>query len=418
MPNFTHLLVRLKTNQFSHKLLYYCSLLIFFWALFDGIISFVTPLVITEKGLSKTTMGLIYSSSSIFGAIFDFLLSKFLKNTHWRRLFMITFAICFGYPFLLSQANSIYLFVFCMGIWGLYYDIQNFAMFDFLSRKSKPEEHSSSFGVISVFRSLGYLLAPILAGLLIGQLVGANPFWFAFGFLLISFVFYLLLFKSSKKEKSDPSELKSYKPINFLVEFHLWKKIGVILFPVLIFTMFLYIFDAFFWTIGPLYSQDFKQFSGFGGLFMTMYTLPTLLIGWVVGPITSKFGKKRTAFISFMISSVFLLTLFLWKNPFIILTVILISSIIGSIAWPAIKGAYVDYIAESFKYEREIEGLCDFFTNIGYIIGPVMAGFLSDKIGNSGAFSILGVGGIIISFILFFITPKSIQVRVKKEEIS
>jgi len=386
--------------------------MIFFWAVFDGIISFVTPLTITERGLSKTTMGLIYSSSSVFGAVFDFILSKFLKNTHYRRLFVLMFALCAAYPWLLWKANNVFLFVFCMAIWGLYYDVQNFGIFDFLSRKTKPEEHSSGFGIIGVFRSLGYLIAPILAGLLIGKVVGGKPFLFAFFFLVISFLFYLLLAKPAKTEKDEFEEQKAYKSVNLLAEFHLWEKIGKTLLPVLIFVMVLYIVDAFFWTIGPLYAENFPGFSGFSGLFMAMYTLPALLVGWFVGPISQRFGKKRTAFFSFLTCSVLLSTLFIWKSPFVILTIVFISSIIGSLAWPAIKGAFVDYITESYQYEKEIEGLCDFFTNLGYVFGPTLAGFLADKSGIGGAFSILGVIGIITTVFLIFHTPKKIKVTV------
>ncbi len=413
MPSLSDFYARVKTYQAGHKILYYGSLMIFFWAMFDGIVSFVTPLVITERGLSKTAMGLIYASSSVAGAIFDFLLSKFLKKTHYRRLFLIMFVVCFGYPLLLWKAQTVFVFFLAMAVWGLYYDLKNFGSFDFISRHSRLEEHSSNFGVLGIFQSLGYLVAPILAGLLISGLVGVKPFIAAFLFLVVSFLFYLLLFKVAKNHKEEVPEEKTFKPINVLVEFQLWKKVGKILLPVLFFILILYVYDAVFWTIGPLYSENFANFNGFGGLFMAMYTLPMLLTGWFVGSLTKKFGKKRTAFFSFLISSFFLLSLPFLKNPYLVLATVFISSMIGSFAWPAIKGAFVDYITESYKYEKEIEGLVDFFTNIGYVIGPMFAGFLSDKVGNGGAFSALGVLGIITTLILIFTTPKQIKVIVK-----
>lgn len=412
MPSLSDFYARVKTYQVGHKVLYYGSLMIFFWAMFDGIVSYVTPLVITERGLSKTAMGLIYASSSVAGAIFDFLLSKFLKNTHYRRLFFIMFVVCFGYPLLLWKAQTVFVFLLAMAVWGFYYDLKNFGSFDFISRHSRPEEHSSNFGVLGIFQSLGYLVAPILAGLLISGLIGVKPFIAAFLFLVVSFLFYLLLFKVAKNHKKEVPEEKAFKPINVLVELHLWKKVGKILAPVLFFIMVLYVYDAVFWTIGPLYSENFANFNGFGGLFMAMYTLPMLLTGWFVGSLTKKFGKKKTAFLSFLISSLFLLSLPFLKNPYLVLATVFISSMIGSFAWPAIKGAFVDYITESYKYEKEIEGLVDFFTNIGYVIGPMFAGFLSDKVGNGGAFSALGVLGITTTLILIFTTPRKIKVIV------
>lgn len=412
MPSLNDFYARVKTYQTDHRILYFGSLMIFFWAMFDGIVSYVTPLVITERGLSKTAMGLIYASSSVAGALFDFLLSKFLKSTHYRRLFFIMFVICFGYPLLLWKAQTVFMFVLAMAIWGLYYDFKNFGSFDFISRHSKKEEHSSNFGVLGIFQSLGYLIAPILAGILIGGLVGTRPFIAAFLFLVISFLFYLILFKSAKTQGVKIPEEKIFKPINAMVELHLWKKIGKILLPVLFFILILYVYDAVFWTIGPLYSENFASFSGFGGLFMAMYTLPMLLTGWFVGSLTKRFGKKKTAFFSFLISSFFLLSLPFLKNPYLVLVTVFVSSMIGSFAWPAIKGAFVDYITESSKYEKEIEGLVDFFTNIGYVIGPMFAGFLSDKVGNGGAFSALGVLGITTTLILIFTTPRKIKVVV------
>lgn len=397
----------------NRRLLYNASLMIFFWSIFDGIISYITPLVITAGGLSKTTMGLIYSGSSVFGAVFDFLLSKFLKNTHYRKLFFLMFAICFGYPFLLWKAYSVFLFIVAMAFWGLYYDLMNFGCFDFVSRTAKTNEHSSSFGVLGVFKSLGYLIAPLLAGWLVVKAVETKPFLAALLFLAISFLFYLLLLSLTKNGSRETIKEKIYKPVNVLVELHIWKKVGLVLLPVLIFTMLLYVFDAFFWTLGPLYSQDFKNFSNFGGLFMTMYTLPTLLTGWVVGRLTKKFGQKRTAFVSFLIFSVCLSFLALLRNPYLILSLVFFSSMIGSLAWPAIKGAFVDYITESFKYEKEIEGLGDFFINIGYVLGPMLAGFFSDKIGNSNAFSVLGMAGVLVTLVLMVVTPKEIKIAVK-----
>lgn len=395
----------------SFKLLSYASSLIFFWAIFDGIISYVTPLVITQKGFSKTTMGLIYSTSSVAGAIFDFILSKFLKNTHFRRVFLIMFALCAGYPFLLWKAQGIFMFIIAMAIWGLYYDLMNFGFYDFISRKSKIEDHCTNFGIIEIFKCSGYLIAPLLAGALIGSLViDYKPFTLASLFLLISFVFYLRLLQIERKQKSQVVEQVSFKRVNVFKELGIWEKIGLVIFPVLVFTALLSMFDAFFWTLGPLFSESFPTFKDFGGLLMTAYTFPMLVTGWFVGKFTRKFGKKRTAFAATLISSVFLLPLPLCKNPYLLLAMVLVSSFTGSLAWPAIKGAYADYITETFKYEKEIEGLGDFATNFGYVLGPILAGFLADKVGNTNTFSFLGLAGIATTIILLYVTPKKITV--------
>jgi MFS family permease len=399
----------------GNKILFTASLMILFWSLFDGIISYVTPILIENHGFSKTMIGLIIATSSFAGAFFDFLISKLLKNTHYVRLFLILFFICFSYPLLLWSANNVFLFVFCMAIWGLYYDIFNFGLFDFVSGNSEKQEHCQNFGVVSIFKSVGYLLAPIIASLLISnQIVSPTPLVYSFIFLAIASVFFIILTSYTSRHGFHQGMEAKRKSIDWLREIKLWKSVGSILYPVLIFNTMLYIFDSTFWTIGPMFAENFKNFKDFSGIFMTTYTLPMLVTGWFVEPITRRFGKKRTAYVSFLILATLLIFLGFIKNPYLLLTVSLASATMGSIAWPAIKGAYVDYITESKKYQGEIEGLNDFTTNIGFVIGPILAGLTADWFGIGASFSFLGVFNLILVIILLFITPKHIRVAIKE----
>lgn len=398
----------------EHKTLYIASLMVLFWSLFDGIISFITPILIENHNFSKTMIGLIIASSSFAGAFFDFLISKLLKNTHYVRLFLILFFLSFIYPLLLWSANTVVFFIFCMAIWGLYYDIFNFGLFDFISSNSEKEEHCQNFGIIGIFKSVGYLLAPIIASLLItDQIISTSPLVYAFLFLIIAAIFFVVLTSYSPENGFHQGLEAKRKSVDWLRELKLWKNVGSILYPVLIFNTMLYIFDSTFWTLGPMFAENFNQVKDFGGLFMTTYTLPMLVTGWFVEPITKRFGKKRTAYFSFLVSAALLIFIGFIENPFLLLAVSLLSATLGSIAWPAIKGAYVDYITESKKYQGEIEGLNDFTTNIGFVIGPALAGIVADVVGIGMTFSLLGVLNLVLVIILIFITPKHIRVAVK-----
>jgi MFS family permease len=399
----------------GNKILFIASLMILFWALFDGIVSFVTPILIENHGYSKTMIGLIIASSSFAGAIFDFLISKLLRNTHYVRLFLILFFLCFSYPLLLWSANNIFLFLFCMSVWGLYYDIFNFGLFDFISGNSEKKEHCQNFGIVSIFKSVGYLIAPIIAALLItDQIVSSTPLVYSFIFLAIAAIFFILLTSYSTRRGFHQGLEVKRKSIDWLRELKIWRNVGSILYPVLIFNTMLYIFDSTFWTLGPMFAENFDGIKDFSGLFMTTYTLPMLVTGWFVEPITRKFGKKRTAYFSFLGSSMLLISFGFIKDPYVLLGVSLLSATMGSIAWPAIKGAYVDYITESKKYQGEIEGLNDFTTNIGFVIGPALAGIAADRFGIGAAFSFLGVFNFCLVILLIFITPKHIRVTVKE----
>lgn len=403
---------RLRTYSLKHKPLYLFSLVIFFYAIFDGIFTYVFPLAIEQNGFSKTMMGIIIGSSSVVGAFFDFIISKYIRNTHFRRMYFLMFAFCFLAPIILWSAKPLWIFLLASALWGIYYDLYSFGKFDFVSRATTKEEHSSGFGMLSIFSSLGYMIAPILAGLAIGEIVDWKPYSLMYGMLIISFLFFcILVYLHRKKEGQSPTS-EVHKPINFLKEIGIWEKIGKLIFPLLILTTLLSTFDAFFWTIGPLISENYKNLHPFNGLFLTLYTLPSLLIGWFVGGITLRFGKKRAAFLSFILGSLILSLFPFVTNTFLILALVFFSSCFISIAWPSINGAYADYISETKQYSGEIEALNDTFTNLGYIIGPISAGFLADQLGNQNAFTVLGIAGAITAFFLWQKTPKEITIKV------
>jgi len=175
--------------------------------------------------------------------------------------------------------------------------------------------------------------------------------------------------------------------------------------------------DSFFWTVGPIFAESLSSMKEFSGFFMTAYSLPALLVGWIVGALTKQFGKKRTAFTALLLGSLFLAATFFINQAIFLILNIFIASMFISMSWPSINGAYADYISETPNVEKEITGLEDFFTNLGYVIGPMLAGVIADRLGNSGAFSVLGITGAITAIILLIITPRKINVKQELKEL-
>jgi MFS family permease len=407
MKSFNHLITHFRTYGIKHKFLYSTSLMLFFWSIFDGIITYVTPLVITESGYSNTIMGIIIGSSSIAGALFDFLLSKYLQTSSWRRLYLIMFAVCFVYPLILWQSKIIFIYLIAMALWGLYYDLLSFGNFDFVSREMQTDENASSFGVMGVFKSAGYLLAPLIVGLVIAEFVDWKPFVLAWIFLIIAFIIFIGFYLQGKKRGVKQERLPRYRPKGFLVEINLWKKIGKILLPFLSFTMLMSMHDSFFWTIGPILSQTFVDFKPLDGLFLTAFSLPPLIVGWFVDKFQNFLGDKAN-FKSYIISSIFLISFAFFRNPLVLLFIILISSTFSTFTWAIEQGMYADRIEDAFNREKEIAGLVDFSVNLGYIFGPILAGFLSDKVGYFNTFALLGIFGLLVTLILSKISPRKI----------
>lgn len=414
MPNISRLAGILHFKSLESKPIILVALMAFFWTIFDGILSFIVPILMTRNGLTESVMGMVLGTSSVAGLLFDLFLCHFLKNTNFRRMYLLMLIFSSLFPLLLWQSKTIFLFIVAMALWGLYYDFFSLGNFDFVSRYVNKGNFSSSFGVLSAFITLGYLFSPLIAGFFIDDEGMTKLFLISWLFLGLSAIFLFLLISifNRRDKKEGLVEKIPKKSPNFLKELHLWKRIGSFILPVLFLTFFLNIVDSFYWTIGPLLSER-VGLDGEKGLFMTTFLLPWLVAGWVVGKVTRYFGKKRTAFLSLIFGSLFLISFVFIKDLIVLIIVNLVASFFIALSVPAINGAYADYISESPKLEKEIETLIDSFTNFGYVVGPVVAGFLGQYFGYTTSFTFLGICGLVVGFVLFFITPRKINLKIK-----
>jgi len=377
----------------------------------------MTPLIISENGISESLMGIIIGTSSIAGAFFDFVACRIFKNTYYKRIFLIMLAICLFYPLLLFKANTFFIYLLAMAVWGVYFDLRNMGSFDFVARHTDKTDHVSSFGIIQIFQSVGFLVAPIAVGFLIADQFNYKPLIMAWVFLVIAVIFFALLYLLKDKGAVSVPLIYRERKKTWRGLLLIWSDLGRILLPVLILTFMLNFIDAFFWTVGPIFAESLESMKEFSGFFMTAYSLPALLVGWIVGTLTRRFGKKRTAFTALLFGSLFLMATYFINQAIFLILNIFIASMFISMSWPSINGAYADYISETPSVEKEITGLEDFFTNLGYVLGPMLAGVIADRLGNSGAFSVLGVAGAVTAIVLLIITPRKINVKRELKEL-
>ena len=415
------MIIKIKNKFQSIKYLspiFLFSLAVFFWTLFDSILMYVVPLLMEERGLSISVIGLVIGTSSMSGALFDFFICKFIRNTDFRRVFLLMFFVCALYPFLLLGAETLGLFLIAMAVWGIYFDLYGFGVFNFIGRYAEKEKHASNFGIVQMFRSLGGVLAPIIAGVLVSRSIDFKPFLLSWIFLGFGFIFFIILLSVMEKNKikNQVKCNKNSRRKNLSIEINLWKKLSKAMGSVLAITFFLAFVESFFWTLAPLYVAEMRV-GMFGGLFLTAYVFPALFMGWFVGSLAKRFGKKRTALFGILFGCI-VLSFFSFSSNIIISTVVVfLAACFLSTALPAINAAYADYISEAPQVDEEIEGVEDFSFNFGYIFGPISAGILADFMGIPITFTILGLTGVLLVTVVSLIMPKEINIRVNKKEI-
>lgn len=395
----------------AHASLYLVCAMSLFWTMSEGIVSFIAPLKIEEAGFSDTMMGVILGTSSIAGALFDLVAVRLFKDTYYKRIFAAMFFLCLIFPLVLAQATTPLFFVLAMAIWGVYYDLRNIGNYDFVARTSADENSSGHFGLIQSFQSVGWILGPIISGFLIGETVGWKSFAAIYVFLGIALVCFLGL-AALKGKETDSSEERSARECRRGVwsEVRMLGKVGRILFPALLLIFFLNFTDAFFWTIGPLFAEHL----GLGiwaGLLLTAWSLPGLLLGWIVGTKIRAKGKEHIAIRAQFIAACCLIPIAFAGHALAVIFLVFVAACFSSIAWPAIQGAFADYIKERRDLDKEIEGLVDLYTNLGYVFGPILAGICADTLGYGGTFTALGIFGATTALILYFSVHKRISMK-------
>lgn len=372
----------LKQYKDGHQPLYYISIVILFWAIADGIASFSLPIFLKQTLNDLSLVGLVIGSSSFFGLIADFIMGSEQKGRTFKPYFVGSVIMAIAAYFLSLKAQSWLVFLLIMAFWGFYYETFNFALIDFLSRFTKKWEHAQSSGVVNMFFALGYLLAPLIAGYVI--LRGRTSMTLALVFMLLS-AFSFLWWFGTKKVYPEPPK----KKLSFLKEMRLWFKVGRKSTMVLIGLFLLNIWDSLIWSMGPIFL--ISSLGEKAAYVMACFGIPRVFLQGYAGRWADKRGKKQFLISGLVIAGLFL-SLFSFTNSLIYKIIIALASAVGAaLVWPAVDGLFVDMIDGYKEEEEEVAGVRGLAHNLGYILGPIIAGFLGSSLGLPTTFFLYGI---------------------------
>lgn len=395
MPTLAHLTAHVRTYGRSHRAFLALCAVLFFWTVFDGIVTYVTPLLVTQAGFNEGTLGLIIGSSSVFGAAFDLLMVRIVRRATYRWYFLGMFAVSAAMPLALAQASSVSLFLVAMAIWALFFNLQTLGKLDFTARRRPQKEHASSFGVYDVFQAAGYIVAPLLVGLVVGEHVGLTPFWLMWLFLGIAGLGYVAFLGADRQSPlAEPSPTRSRR---LFAELRLWRRLGRRLAAPLLLVIFLDMVTSLFWTIGPIFTDQTTPLGELNALIVAAYEFPILLVGWFVGGLVARYRAQPVAYATALLGSIGLIGIGFLPSPALLVGVTLLAGAAFAVSLPTINGLFADVVEDGHGLEPEIESLEDFGTNLGYVVGPILAGAVAQLAGPPAAFITIGAIGLILS---------------------
>ncbi|WKZ30249.1 MAG: MFS transporter [Candidatus Dojkabacteria bacterium] len=393
------------------------ALIFFLISLGDAIMSYSSPIFLEKALGSATLMGLVLGASSIVGFFADLFMSEWFRGKSYKFFLFWTLVFAFSFPVIfLFLPPIIIFFLLAMAVWGIYYEMMQFSNYHFINRQIKRQNRTFAWSLFMAFKSLGYTLGPIIAGLLIDRHM-SQAFIAAFGFFAIA-AFGALLFMKVQKMKRHENHAQAEEPYEEKKSvwhvIKVWVVLGKKIWPLFIFTFMLFLVDSTFWSIGTVLAEKLHVEHGVQGeLLLTVYTIPSLFVGLLASIAAAPFGKKRGAYIAGLTSGLVLALLGFVENPYVIFGVAFVSAIFSSLAFPLISSTYADYVDRLDNLGNDLIGLQGAAHSMSYVVGPIIAGFLADRVGDQLTFTMMGIALAITAILMILLTPRKIRMPLK-----
>ena len=230
---------------------------------------------------------------------------------------------------------------------------------------STPEKRAQNFGLLGAAFGLGFIIGPVLGGLL-GQYGSRVPFMAAAGLSFVNWLYgYFILPESLQPENRRKFEWSRANPIGSLLNLKRYPVIyGLIMSLGLVYIAVhavqsnwaFYVIEKFGWSEAQIgYSL------GAVGL------LSAFIQGYLIRLILPKLGQKRGVYVGLVLYATgFLLYAFATQGW--MLYVFMIPYILGSIAGPSIQGIISTQVAAN--EQGEIQGALTSLQSFTSIIGP------------------------------------------------
>ncbi len=337
-----------------------------------GIIIPVMPKLIEELlGNSSVSLASQYGGWLTFAyAIMQFLFAPVLGNLsdqYGRRPVLLFSVFGFGIDYLfLCFAPSIgWLFVGrCIsGITGASFTTAAAYIADI----STPENRAQNFGMIGAAFGLGFVIGPMLGGLL-GELGPRIPFFVAAGLALTNWIYgYFILPESLDKLHRRPFELKRANPLGSLLQLKKYPAVsGLVVSLVMIYLASHAVQSN--WSFFNI--EKFKWSPKMIGISLA---LVGLLVGGVQGGlvrvVNPKIGNEKSVYLGLALYTLgLLLFAFAWESW--MMFVFVIPYCLGGIAGPALQSIISGNVPPN--EQGELQGALTSLMSATSIIGPLM----------------------------------------------
>jgi DHA1 family tetracycline resistance protein-like MFS transporter len=324
--------------------------------------------VLPDASLADATLwgGIL---ATIF-ALMQFLFSPTLgvaSDQYGRKpVLMIALTVMIAYYLIMAVAQSLWLLVIGRIIGGLTAATHATAS-AYIADISEPDEKAARFGLLGAAFGVGFVLGPIIGGVL-GELGPRAPFYAAAVIAALNAVFCWIWLKESVTD--DIRRKFSWKranPFGAALEVSKFAGVGHLLWVLGLFLIGVAVYAA----IWPFFTVErFDWSPGMIGVSLTLYGICFAIIqGALVNPAIKRFGERRTVVLGFSAEIIALMVVAFIPNGFLMLAFTPMAAI-GVIGQPPLQAILSKAVGDD--NQGALQGVIGSLNAVAMIITPLV----------------------------------------------
>tara|TARA_B110000261_G_scaffold4023_1_gene4197 strand:- start:510 stop:1736 length:1227 start_codon:yes stop_codon:yes gene_type:complete len=290
-----------------------------------------------------------------------------LSDRFGRRPVLLVSLVIIAMDFIvMGLALSIWLLVITRIIGGIAAATQATAA-AFISDISTPENRSANFGILGATFGVGFVLGPLMGGLL-GEVGLRVPFFAAAALATLNLILgYFVLPETVTDQTRRPFDIKRANPLGALTQIRLIPGLSRFLLVFFLYEFAFYVYPA----VWVYYAKaQFGWDSGMLGVSLASFGISVAVVeGILIRRILPWLGERRTIVLGFIFSIGIFVVLGFLTSGFWALLLAPISAL-GSVVIPAMRGIFANK-AEA-NQQGEIQGIVSSTQSLAVIFAPLV----------------------------------------------